>query len=153
MWNCQCDCGGYTEVSSAALLSGNTTSCGCLKNHSIGEAIINNYLIDMKYNFKRQITFNDCLSPKSSKLKYDFGIYDENNNLLGLIEYDGIQHFQPVEYFGGIDAFDYLQECDTIKWQYTTDNNIPFLRIKYSDKSQIIEILDRWIGEITNACL
>lgn len=153
IWNCQCDCGGYAEISSAALLSGNTMSCGCLKNHSIGEAIINNYLIDMKYNFKRQITFNNCLSPKQSKLKYDFGIYDENNNLLGLIEYDGIQHFRPVEYFGGIDAFNYLQECDIIKNDYATKNHIPLLRIKYSDKSQIIKILDDWIGENTNACL
>ena len=69
----------------------------------------------MGFNFKRQITFKDCLSPKGSKLRYDFGIYDKNNNLIGLIEYDGIQHFQPIEYFGGIDAFNYLQECDIIK--------------------------------------
>ena len=30
VWNCQCDCGNTHEVSSNALRSGNTKSCGCL---------------------------------------------------------------------------------------------------------------------------
>lgn len=30
IWLCQCECGNYKEVSSAALLSGHTRSCGCL---------------------------------------------------------------------------------------------------------------------------
>lgn len=29
MWRCLCDCGGYTVVTSGALQTGNTTSCGC----------------------------------------------------------------------------------------------------------------------------
>lgn len=31
IWNCRCDCGNETEVSVGALMSGNTTSCGCKK--------------------------------------------------------------------------------------------------------------------------
>lgn len=34
LWKCLCDCGNYTEVSTSALTSGNTKSCGC--NRSIG---------------------------------------------------------------------------------------------------------------------
>lgn len=150
IWSCNCDCGGYAEVSSSSLLSGNTMSCGCLKNSSIGEAIINNYLIDMKYNFKRQITFSDCLSPKQSNLKYDFGLYNEHQELIGLIEFDGIQHFKPIDYFGGIDGFNYLQICDNIKTNYAGLNHIPLLRINYQDRNNIIKILNSWIGEIKN---
>lgn len=151
-WKCMCDCGGKTIVSSNALLSGNTSSCGCLKNTSIGEAKINSFLLEKNRIFKRQITFNNCLSPKGSKLLYDFGIY-HNEQLLGLIEYDGIQHFQPIEYFGGKDGFSYLHECDKIKDKYAKENNISLLRISYLDQNKINEILNQWLGEIDNACL
>lgn len=145
MWECQCDCGGTTTVSSIALISGNTSSCGCLKNHSIGEAMINRWLLSMNYNFRRQITFNDCVSPKGAKLKYDFGIYDNCHNLLGLIEYDGIQHTCPIDFFGGEDAFNYLQECDTIKNNYAIQHNIPLLRINYSNREKISSVLNKWL--------
>ena len=148
LWECQCDCGSTTTVSSISLVSGNTSSCGCLKNHSIGEAEINRWLLYTKCNFKRQVTFDDCLSPKGAKLKYDFGIYDDNNNLLGLIEYDGIQHTKPIEFFGGEDGFKYLQECDTIKNNYATQHNIPLLRINYLEKSTITYNLAQWLEEV-----
>jgi hypothetical protein len=153
MWECQCDCGGMATVSSIALISGNTSSCGCLRNHSVGEAIINRWLLSMNCKFRRQITFEDCLSPKGAKLKYDFGIYDNHQNLLGLIEYDGIQHSRPIDFFGGEDAFNYLQECDIIKCNYATQHNIPLLRINYSNKDKISSILDKWLWEVHNACL
>ena len=53
VWECQCECGGTTIVSSISLISGNTSSCGCLKNHSIGEAEINRQLLNINCNFKR----------------------------------------------------------------------------------------------------
>ncbi|MGM9911772.1 hypothetical protein [Floccifex sp.] len=31
VWNCVCDCGKECMVSNASLISGNTTSCGCVK--------------------------------------------------------------------------------------------------------------------------
>lgn len=34
-WLCKCDCGNYNEVSSNALCSNNTKSCGCLKMESL----------------------------------------------------------------------------------------------------------------------
>ena len=148
LWECQCDCGGKTTISSISLVSGNTSSCGCLKNHSMGEAEINRWLLHTDCNFKRQVTFDDCISPKGAKLKYDFGIYDDNNNLLGLIEYDGIQHSKPIEFFGGEDAFKYLQECDIIKSNYATQNSIPLLRINYLEKSTITYNLAQWLEEV-----
>lgn len=108
IWKCQCDCGTICEISSNALVSGNTNSCGCLRNSSLGESLIEQYLKMGHISYKKQITFADCRSPKNAVLLFDFGLYDQNNNLIAVIEYDGIQHFTPIEYFGGEEAFKYL---------------------------------------------
>ena len=34
-WKCVCDCGNVLDVDSRSLISGNTKSCGCLKNEAI----------------------------------------------------------------------------------------------------------------------
>ena len=39
VWECKCDCGNTTYVSSSALKSGNTTSCGCVKHQKRRKAI------------------------------------------------------------------------------------------------------------------
>lgn len=46
-WKCQCDCGNITYVTTSALKSGNTSSCGCLHSE-----LISNYMSDKrkKYN-------------------------------------------------------------------------------------------------------
>lgn len=49
------------------------------------------------------------------------------------IEFDGIQHFEPVEYFGGEKTFLRTIECDKIKNEYCSKNNIRLIRIKYDE--------------------
>lgn len=39
IWVCQCDCGKTTKVSSNALLSGNSKSCGCRRTEAIKETM------------------------------------------------------------------------------------------------------------------
>lgn len=52
--------------------------------------MITKILTKNKINFKKQIAFNDCKD--KGFLRFDFGVYS-GNQLLYLIEYDGIQHF------------------------------------------------------------
>ena len=54
-----------------------------------------------------------------------------------LIEFDGEQHFEPVEYFGGEEKFLIQKERDKRKNKYCEENNIPLLRIPYLDYQQI----------------
>lgn len=69
-------------------MNGNTQSCGCLK--SKGELKINAILTKMGINFKTQYYFNDCRFNDTNRLAYfDYAIFDINNKLLALIEYDG----------------------------------------------------------------
>jgi len=58
-----------------------------------------------------------------------------------LIEYDGIQHFKPIKYFGGEEKFKFQQKTDFIKNEYCKNNNIKLLRIPYWEFDNIKLIL------------
>ena len=146
LWKCICDCGTECLVSSNSLLTQNTTSCGC-GSVSNGEEIIKNILLNNNITFTRQFNFNDCKSPKNSNLLFDFAIF-KNNQLIELIEFDGEQHFYPIDFFGGEEGFKYLQICDNIKNQYCKNNNIKLLRISYKNKDQLENIILNNIKEL-----
>ena len=90
--------------------------------------MINKLLEENNIKFETQKKFNNCKF--KYKLAFDFYLIDFNI----LIEYDGIQHYKPVEQFGGEKSLKYLQNNDNIKTKYCIDNNIELIRIKYNDK-------------------
>lgn len=51
------------------------------------------------------------------------------------------QHFEPVDVFGGVDAFNLTKKHDQIKNEYATHNNIHLIRISYMDYESINAIL------------
>lgn len=136
LWRCICDCGTECFVSSNSLLTNNTQSCGC-KKFSSGEEIIKQILLDNNIKFIRQFNFSDCVSPKNFPLLFDFAVLDDFNKIKCLIEYDGEQHFNPIDFFGGEEGFNYLQKCDKIKNEYCKQNNLKLIRISYKDKDKI----------------
>jgi len=111
-------------------------------NQSKGEILIQNYLLNHKYNFKNEFKFSDCKNIRL--LKFDFALFKnkDKKQLLGLIEFDGIQHFEIIDRFGGEEGFNYRQQNDKIKNEYCKKNNIPLLRIPYWDLKNIDNILD-----------
>jgi hypothetical protein len=54
VWVCKCDCGNYTEVSTAKLRKGNTTSCGCYRKECVERGLTRKYNIPVYY--KKQAT-------------------------------------------------------------------------------------------------
>lgn len=68
----------------------------------------------------------------------------EKQNLL--IEFQGIQHYEPVEIFGGEKQFKIQQEHDKRKREYAINNNIKLLEIPYWDFDNVEEILSRELG-------
>lgn len=50
-----------------------------------------------------------------------------------LIEFQGEQHFRPVEYFGGEKAYLTLSQNDKIKRDYCNNKNIKLFIINYYD--------------------
>ena len=53
-----------------------------------------------------------------------------------LIEYQGIQHFKPIDTFGGEERFKYQQEKDNIKRAFAKENNIKLIEIPYTYKTK-----------------
>ena len=142
-WKCQCDCGTIWEVAANNLLSGKTQSCGCIL--SLGEQYISQILKENHIHFRTQQTFSDLVSDTNTALRYDFAILDEEERPIRLIEFDGPQHQQSSEYFGGEGAFHRLQKHDALKNQYAFDHNIPLVRIPYKERNNIT--LDLLLGD------
>jgi len=116
---------------------GHTQGKGCrFCNESKGEKKIEEYLILHGIEYVREKTFD-----KFKKLKkfYSFDFYLPTTNKL--IEYDGVQHFKPIKYWGGDIEFKARQATDEIKNNFATTNNIKLIRIKYDEINKIEEIL------------
>ncbi len=111
---------------------------GCPKcSFSKGEKKIMDYLEEHNIKYKPQYKIDDY------PFRYDF--YISSKNLL--IEYDGIQHFEPVDFSGrgqeyAENSFKKTQEIDIQKTQLAKEKDYSLIRINYTDFENINEILD-----------
>jgi hypothetical protein len=110
---------------------------GCIKcNESLGELSISKILEKNNIKFLKQYKFEDCRN--TLKLPFDFFLPEYNI----CIEYNGIQHYEPIDFFGGHDSFRYRKKLDKIKEDYCRNNNIEIIIISYKDDiSKIINSL------------
>ena len=118
-WLCQCECGKNITTSGNALRSGSIHSCGCLtsyKEYEIAQFLLKNNII-----FQQQFKFNDLID--KSYLRFDFAIFNSNKQLIGLIEYNGEQHYDINNNF----YKDYIAKHDKMKIEYCQNNNISLL--------------------------
>lgn len=130
-------CGNEWKASPNYILKGcNCPNCGTC--NSVGEETISDRLDEYGIFFQRQKTFDDCKDKKV--LRFDFYLPDYNI----LIEYNGIQHYEPIEYFGGKEAFEAQVLRDNIKKEYCQKNNILLFEIPYySDlDKELIKLYD-----------
>ena len=107
----------------------------CKESHN--ERVIRNFLSENNINFESQFKFKDCKS--INLLPFDFYLPE----IKTCIEYDGRQHYEIVEWFGGKETFDKLKIRDKIKDDYCVNNNIRLIRISYLDDT--LEILQKTI--------
>lgn len=146
---CQCDCGNTTYVIGYNLNNGNTQSCGCLK--SKGELKLITILSELNIPFKTQYSFDDCRFIDTNRMAYfDFAIFDEDNTLKMIIEYDGTQH--DYGWSGQIDSLKKIKERDCFKENYCLNKGIPLLRISHKDydkldKNYLIELMKQEVTE------
>lgn len=100
---------------------------GFLPRKSTGETIIESILNKYSIFYEREKTFDGCINKK--KLRFDFYIPEKNI----CIEYNGIQHYQKVDRFGGEEKFNYQKHNDSIKSNFCKENNINLLIISHRD--------------------
>ncbi len=121
-WNCLCDCGNVIVIYRYSVVSGRTKSCGCWKYSEL-ENIVENVLLKHNISFKKQYK----LLPTRQSL--DFLIFYDSISIG--IECQGIQHYKPVEFFGGVKEFLYTNKQDEKKRIYLRNHNIPLIEVPY----------------------
>jgi hypothetical protein len=111
---------------------------GCPKcKESKGETIIRVFLENNNIYYEKEKTFPDCVY--KSNLKFDFYLPEKNT----CIEYDGIQHYHAIDFFGGEVNLEQTKIKDAIKTHYCVNKNIHLIRISYIDKNNIKKILNQ----------
>lgn len=105
------------------------------KKDSIGELEIINVLDKFNIKYKQQFAIHSIVN-NSGYLYVDFYIESLNT----IIEFNGEQHYRPIEWFGGEDQFKKQQARDEELRQYCEDNNINLIEIKYDE--DVWEILN-----------
>lgn len=99
---------------------------GCpVCSESLGERRVRQWLDKHEFTYEQQKSFKNCRNIKT--LPFDFYLPDYNV----AIEYQGEQHYRPINYFGGERKFKTQQKRDCIKRDYCKNNNIILLEIPY----------------------
>lgn len=103
-------------------------------NESHGENMIEKYLTHNQIFHLREVKFDDCKN--HYKLPFDFYLPDYDI----IIEFDGRQHFEPVNFYGcsderALETHINLKRNDEIKNIYCKERNIKLIRIPYTIKN------------------
>lgn len=122
----------------------------CKMSH--GELLTFNALKEFFVEFGRQYKNENCRG-SHYKLPFDFSIYN-NEELIGLIEYQGKQHFI-VGGWGGKkykekneQNFINVQRNDNIKKTWCENNNIQLLLLNYKEDKKLKENIQKFLIEI-----
>jgi len=142
-------CGHIWDITPNNFLNGHRCpKCKLSKGECLVKGFLENNFIQYIFQYK----FIECKNKFS--LPFDFAVIN-NDKLLCLIEYDGKQHFEPVN-FGGISDIEayknYLNTVynDNIKNLYCKSNNIKLIRIPYWEFNNIENILEKELRNIIN---
>ena len=105
----------------------NTCSfCPHCENYYKGEHTLETIFIDNNIKYEFQKRFENCKDQRC--LPFDFYLPDHDI----CIEYQGLEHYQSNDYFGGEEAFVIRQKHDQIKRDYCKDNGITLIEIPYT---------------------
>ena len=109
---------------------------GCPKCiQSNGEKRVREVLADLQVDFSEQVRFADCRNKRP--LPFDFFV--PSHRLL--IEFDGRQHYENSELWGGEEKLAETQEHDAIKDCFAAEHGYRLLRIPYWEFDNIDAIL------------
>jgi len=141
-------CGHEHEITFGNLKKDTIHLCKKCQDSSRGERKIKKELKNFQDKslliFESQYKFSDCIDKR--KLSFDFAIWKNNGEFI-LCEFQGLQHEQPVDFFGGIKTFESQKRRDEIKKEYCIKNNYRLLEIYHYDYDNIEKILGKEILE------
>lgn len=104
---------------------------------SRGEIKIEDILNSADVNFVEEFSFPDLVSNNNHPLRFDFAVFDDNDKIDFLIEFQGIQHYKPKSKFGGITGLRKQQYNDMLKREYCNKHGITLVLIPYWDEAKV----------------
>lgn len=129
-----CPIHGDFEQNAAQHLAG--AGCPCC-NNSRGENLVISILEENNINYETQVKIIPDNYDRYFKIDFQVIL----NNKIYFIEYNGKQHYVPIEYFGGVLQFESYQTIRDIKLrEYCQNHNIQLLELPYYlNKNEIQE--------------
>ena len=104
---------------------------------SAGEELIKRYLISKNIIFRKEYYI------KEIRRRYDFSF--EWNGRLVFIEFDGEQHFKPINRWKGKKGYEERRKADIEKNLYCRKNGIPLLRIRFDQAYLIPDMINDFL--------
>lgn len=133
-WLCQCECGNTKIVQGKMLRLGKTRTCGCYCA-SNGETLINRILTEHNIIFiQDKPYFSDLIVPSGGIGRFDF-ILLKGDKPYRIIEFDGRQHYEETTFFKN--SLEDIKMNDEVKNRYALKQNIPLVRIPYTELNKI----------------
>lgn len=103
---------------------------------SSGEIQVAKLLNEYNVKWSREAPLYELTTQAGGTPRMDFAIYDKNSNLLAYIEYQGVQHYKDLGFFGK----QAREETDRMKKDYCIQKHIPLFEIKYdADVPQVVK--------------
>lgn len=138
-WICECKtCHRKFFAHGSLVRNYDIRSCGCI--HSKGEQEIINLLESNKISYAKEYTFKDLIGTGGKPLRFDFAIFDSNNQLKKLVEYNGDQHYHKPK-GSWANEFERTQKHDELKKEYCLKNNIELKVIRYDEKINLDDLI------------
>lgn len=104
---------------------------------SRGEIKIEEILSEYDFNFKMEYSFPDLKSSSGRLLRFDFVIFDDNDDIDFIIEYQGRQHYEPTTRYGGKRGYYQQHYNDELKKRYCAFHGYKLVEIPYTDYEKI----------------
>ena len=104
---------------------------------SRAEIKIREILEEAGLNFKMEYIFPDLKTHNGRPLRFDFVIFDDDNNIDFLIEYQGKQHYEASNKFGGKRGLYQQQYNDNQKRRFCALHDLHLTEIPYTEENLI----------------
>ena len=104
---------------------------------SRGEIKIEEILTEAGLNFKMEYIFTDLKSENGRTLRFDIVVFDDDNNIDFIIEYQGRQHYEASSKFGGKRGLYQQQHNDNKKRRFCALHDFTLIEIPYTEENLI----------------
>lgn len=115
-------------LTNASIIAKNIVEINKANGRSSGEIATEQWLNNHNIQFDTEYIFDELKGINDGYLRFDFKIRDKPI----LIEFQGIQHYQPVDFFGGEEQFKIQKIHDELKRNYCKANNYKLIEIPYN---------------------